>query len=425
MASSRKKDWRDEVKRVPLSEEELKEWHCLKHLNRIVPIAPKEDEARFDGKTWEEVKEIVSNTPIGTPTSQLEEEILFSEFGNVLKVRTMLPSKLYAMAKLPDPEFLLQGFKRGTCGLLSSSGGSGKSFLALTIAMSMADTTHTLPSLNGLVQSRGGVLYLSNEDDKDVIDYRVWRILQHRVDQGFITNPNPVAKSLDHNFIPIDVVAGFRREAKFLIAEGNRVKNTGLARALEILIKEKRHKYDLDIKLVILDTLSRFHALDENSNKEMTLLVGLLGDLARSANVGILMIHHSSKMGAMNYKNESASARGASALVDNVRYHLTMSSVTLQKKSNLSKDKEEMATFEEEDKQNLEAIFKNEENKDKKIERLQAIAQNKDLVRLNLSKQNLGKSAMPLYFARFGHGVLDVVLDVVKEEATPEDGFPF
>nr|WP_081458358.1 AAA family ATPase [Helicobacter felis] len=205
------------------------------------------------------------------------------------------------------------------------------------------------------------------------------------------------------------------------MAEGNRVKNTGLARALEILIKEKRHKYDLDIKLVILDTLSRFHALDENSNKEMTLLVGLLGDLARSANVGILMIHHSSKIGAMNYKNESASARGASALVDNVRYHLTMSSVTLQKKSNLSKDKEEMATFEEEDKQNLEAILQNEPNRDEEIERLQAIAQNKDLVRLNLSKQNLGKSAMPLYFARFRYGVLDVV----KEEATPEDGLPF
>ncbi|WP_104689777.1 AAA family ATPase [Helicobacter felis] len=421
MASSRKNNWRDEVKRVPLSEEDLKEWHCLKHLNRIVPIAPKEDEARFDGKTWEEVQEIVFNTPIGTPLGQFEEEVSFSAWENAFRVRGMLASKLCAMDELPDPEFLLQGFKRGTCGLLSSSGGSGKSFLALTIAMSMADTTHTLPSLNGLVQSRGGVLYLSNEDDKDVIDYRVWRILQHRIDQGFITNTNPVAKSLDHNFIPIDVVAGFRREAKFLIAEGNRVKNTGLARALETLIKEKRHKYDLDIKLVILDTLSRFHALDENSNKEMVLLVGLLGDLARSANVGILMIHHSSKIGAMNYKNESASARGASALVDNVRYHLTMSSVTLQKKSNLSKDKAEVATFEEEDKQNLEAILQNEPNRDEEIERLQAIAQNKDLVRLNLSKQNLGKSAMPLYFARFRYGVLDVV----KEEATPEDGLPF
>ncbi|BDQ29856.1 AAA family ATPase [Helicobacter ailurogastricus] len=417
----RKNNWRDEVKRVPLSEEDLKEWHCLKHLNRIEPIAPKEDEARFDGKTWEEVQEIVFNTPIGTPLGQFEEEVSFSAWENAFRVRGMLASKLCAMDELPDPEFLLQGFKRGTCGLLSSSGGSGKSFLALTIAMSMADTTHTLPSLNGLVQSRGGVLYLSNEDDKDVIDYRVWRILQHRIDQGFITNPNPVAKSLDHNFVPIDVVAGFRREAKFLIAEGNRVKNTGLARALETLIKEKRHKYDLDIKLVILDTLSRFHALDENSNKEMTLLVGLLGDLARSANVGILMIHHSSKAGALNYKNESVSARGASALVDNVRYHLTMSSVTLQKKSNLSKDKEEMATFEEEDKQNLEAILQNEPNRDEEIERLQAIAQNKDLVRLNLSKQNLGKSAMPLYFARFRHGVLDVV----KEEATPEDDLPF
>ncbi|WP_104742105.1 MULTISPECIES: AAA family ATPase [Helicobacter] len=421
MASSRKKDWRDEVKRVPLSEEDLKEWHCLKHLNRIVPIAPKEDEARFDGKTWEEVKEIVSNTPVGTPLSQFEEEVLFSAWENVFKARGALASKLCAMDKLPDPEFLLKGFKRGTCGLLSSSGGSGKSFLALAIAMSMADTTHTLPSLNGLVQSRGGVLYLSNEDDEDVINRRVWHILRYRIDQGFITNPNPVAKSLDHNFIPIDVVAGFRREAKFLIAEGNRVKNTGLARALETLIKEKRHKYDLDIKLVILDTLSRFHTLDENSNKEMALLVGLLGDLARSANVGILMIHHSSKAGAMNYKNESASARGASALVDNVRYHLTMSSVTLQKKSNLSKDKEEMATFEEEDRKNLEAILQNESNRDEEINGLQALAQNKNLVRLNFSKQNLGKSTTPLYFARFGHGVLDVV----KEEAIPEDDLPF
>ncbi|WP_148229958.1 hypothetical protein [Helicobacter felis] len=56
---------------------------------------------------------------------------------------------------------------------------------------------------------------MSNEDDKDVIDYRVWRILQHRIDQGFITNPNPVAKSLDHNFIPIDVVAGLGERQSF------------------------------------------------------------------------------------------------------------------------------------------------------------------------------------------------------------------
>ncbi|TSA80804.1 AAA family ATPase [Helicobacter mehlei] len=417
----RKNNWKDEVKRVSLSEEDLKEWHCLKHLNRIEPIAPKEDEARFDGKTWEEVQEIVFNTPIGTPVGQFEEEVSFSAWENAFRVRGMLASKLCAMDELPDPEFLLQGFKRGTCGLLSSSGGSGKSFLALAIAMSMADTTHTLPSLNGLVQSRGGVLYLSNEDDKDVIDYRVWRILQHRIDQGFITNTNPVAKSLDHNFIPIDVVAGFRREAKFLIAEGNRVKNTGLARALETLIKEKRHKYDLDIKLVILDTLSRFHTLDENSNKEMVLLVGLLGDLARSANVGILMIHHSSKMGAMNYKNESVSARGASALVDNVRYHLTMSSVTLQKKSNLSKDKEEMATFEEEDRENLEVILQNTENPQSVIQQLEYMASQKNLLRLNFSKQNLGKNTTPLYFTRLGYGVLDVV----KEEVIPEDDLPF
>ncbi|GMB93740.1 hypothetical protein NHP200010_14680 [Helicobacter bizzozeronii] len=417
----RKNNWRDEVKRVPLSEEDLKEWHCLKHLNRIELIAPKEDEARFDGKTWEEVQEIVFNTPIGTPLSQFEEEVLFSAWENVFRVRGMLASKLYAMDELPDPEFLLKGFKRGTCGLLSSSGGSGKSFLALTMAMSMANTTRTLPSLNGLVQSHGGVLYLSNEDDKDVIDRRVWRILQHRIDQGFITNTNLVAKSLDHNFIPIDVVAGFKREAKFLIAEGNRVKNAGLARALETLIKEKRHKYDLDIKLVILDTLSRFHTLDENSNKEMALLVGLLGDLARSANVGILMIHHSSKIGAMNYKNESASARGASALVDNVRYHLTMSSVTLQKKSNLSKDKAEVATFEEEDRENLEIVLQNTENPQSVIQQLEYMASQKNLLRLNFSKQNLGKNTTPLYFTRLGYGVLDVV----KEEAIPEDDLPF
>ncbi|MCK1975372.1 helicase RepA family protein, partial [Bacillus safensis] len=48
-------------------------------------------------------------------------------------------------------------------------------------------------------------------------------------------------------------------------------------------------------RLIVLDTLSRIHTLDENSNGEMAQLVAKLEEIATITKASVLYLHHVSK----------------------------------------------------------------------------------------------------------------------------------
>ncbi|CVG15145.1 Regulatory protein repA [Serratia marcescens] len=74
-------------------------------------------------------------------------------------------------------------------------------------------------------------------------------------------------------------------------------------------------------RLIVLDTLSRIHTLDENSNGEMAQLVAKLEEIATITNASVLYLHHVSKGSARDGQADQQQAvRGASALVDNPRW---------------------------------------------------------------------------------------------------------
>ena len=75
------------------------------------------------------------------------------------------------------------------------------------------------------------------------------------------------------------------------------------------------------IRVVFLDTLLRFHNLDENSNRDMSLILSKLEHLRNETRVSIVFTHHTSKP-SINSRSENYQARGASVIPGTVDQHL-------------------------------------------------------------------------------------------------------
>ena len=74
-------------------------------------------------------------------------------------------------------------------------------------------------------------------------------------------------------------------------------------------------------RLIILDTLTRFHNLDENSAQDMKKLLGRLESLAQESGAALLYMHHTSKAAIRDgFGSTQQAARGSSVIVDNSRW---------------------------------------------------------------------------------------------------------
>lgn len=74
-------------------------------------------------------------------------------------------------------------------------------------------------------------------------------------------------------------------------------------------------------RLIVLDTLSRIHTRDENSNGDMARLIATLEHVAAGTGASVLYLHHVSKGSARECQtDQQQAARGASALIDNARW---------------------------------------------------------------------------------------------------------
>lgn len=198
---------------------------------------------------------------------------------------------LSAFTKEPPPiDEILPGFITGTVGILSGPGASGKSMWALQTAVAIAGG----PDLLQLgIQKKGIVHYVAAEDPEEIIIRRL-----HALGGRIMSYcRRDLAKTLI-----INPLMGFRLD----IMNANHVQqiidNTAGSR------------------LVIIDTLNRVHALEENSNGDMGQLTAQLEYIARLTGAAVLHLHHVSKSAARLGDDDQHAARGASALSDNARW---------------------------------------------------------------------------------------------------------
>lgn len=205
-----------------------------------------------------------------------------------------------AFSTTPGPlDFVLPGFLAGTVGTLFSPGATGKSFWALEAAMACAGGGDLL----GLgTKFTGRVVYLAAEDPLVVLHKRLHAIGGHLSPAA----QDAVADNVD--------VLGF-------LGGGLNLGESGQVKDLI--------EYSHGARLIVIDTISRVHLFDENSNSEMANLLKILEHIAATTGASILFLHHVSKGSvASGAGDQQQAARGASALVDNARWGASLSRMT-------------------------------------------------------------------------------------------------
>ena len=194
----------------------------------------------------------------------------------------------------PAIDFVWHGFAAGTVGALVSPGGMGKSYWALQAAVAVAAGQKSADILGLLPHKPGKVRYLASEDPSHVLKQRLYAI-------GQFLNPEihqTVAERLS-----IEPLVG----AQVDIMSDDQ---------LQELIDQSQ-----DHRLIIFDTLSRIHRMDENSNGHMAQLIGQLERLTAGTGAAVLFLHHVSKGSIRNSNtNNQQAVRGASSLIDNSRW---------------------------------------------------------------------------------------------------------
>lgn len=206
-----------------------------------------------------------------------------------------------AFAEPPKPlDFVLPGLPVGCVGALVSPGGVGKSMLALQLAMQISGG----PDWIGLGNlGRGAaVLYLPAEDPWPVLHQRLFA-LGRGLDAELRANVERYLRLISLQGASPNVLDSHWWEAIAIWAEG--------------------------VRLVVIDTLRRFHDADENAACAMTLVLGQLERLAMLKGCAVLFVHHTSKSAVFQEAGDLQQAsRGSSVLVDNVRWQAYLATMT-------------------------------------------------------------------------------------------------
>jgi len=174
------------------------------------------------------------------------------------------------------PNWLVEGrLESGTLSMIYGEPASGKSFLALDLAASVA----TGRAWNGFNVSQGGAIIFAGEGKSGLTRRaRAWSI----------------SKSLPLQNQPLYLSSGpidlSEKSSLELIQQ-------------EILEIAER----VDLKLAVIDTLSRHFGGDENSATDMASFVRTLDTLRQQNEMAIILVHHSGK-------DSARGARGSSAL---------------------------------------------------------------------------------------------------------------
>ena len=248
----------------------------------------------------------------------------------------------------PVLDFVLPGFLAGTVGGLVSPGGVGKSWLSLEMGATVAGNAgFDMLDLN--VLGRGRVAVFAGEDPPPALHHRLHAI------GAYMTE---AVREAIYEKLTIYPAIGANVSLDSLLWQ------EALERSLE------------GHRLAFIDTLTRFHSLDENKASEAKIIMSALEAIAAKTGCAICFLHHVSKASALAGLTElQQAARGSSVFVDNARW--------LSFVAGMSADE-------------AKAYGINDDSR-------------KNYIRWNISKQNYGPPRPDSWFIRGEHGVLNPV----------------
>lgn len=207
-------------------------------------------------------------------------------------IRTMV------MTDAPPPDCIWPGFSSGTVGALLAPGGTGKSYFAMSASMAVAGGTDLL---NIEPSKFGRVVYWSAEDRIQDLWPRIRALSKRMTQEG--------REAICKNFI-LRTITGYRVD---------------LMESAELEAITKRSE---GTRLIVLDTLSRLHRLEENDNGDMSQIVCCLEQIADRTGCSVLYLHHVSKSAGKDGQIDQFAGRGAVSLIDNSRWAACMGLMT-------------------------------------------------------------------------------------------------
>ena len=202
----------------------------------------------------------------------------------------------------PQPlDFVVPGLIAGDVGILSSPGGTGKSFFALQLALAIATP---FPDANLLDLDIGGaygrVAYWALEDADIVLHHRLRALGRVLPDD---LHEEVALRLTVHTRSGLDIMQP--ADFQLVQADGD------------------------GARLIVIDTLSMAHTEDENSNPAMARVLRQLRMLARSTGAAVIVLHHVSKGALLAGRgSEAVASRGASAITDNARWGAALAVMT-------------------------------------------------------------------------------------------------
>ena len=210
----------------------------------------------------------------------------------------------------PPLEFVLPGLLTGTVGVVVSPGGTGKSMLMLSSALSVGIGLD-LGSIWGHEIAQGRVVYLAAEDPSDVIVRRVHtlgNLLKTEEEEDAIADA-------------VDVIPAYGRG--FTIATPSA---TGPVPS-EVWLRFSDWLLKRQPRLLILDTLNRcLGGISENDSGSMGAVLSIVERTCRSVGCAVILVHHTNKASMTEGSgSEQHAARGSSAITDNARWQCNLS----------------------------------------------------------------------------------------------------
>lgn len=208
----------------------------------------------------------------------------------------------------PALDFVLPGILAGSvCGDVSP-GGIGKSMLALQKSLLVAGVD-TLGGAFG-TPTVGKTTILALEDPPIILQHRIFNIFRAATgaDQPGWSPKNKISPTTwaeNCRIIPL-LGTGFKVDD----ASGH----------------DRVCRYSDGQRLVIVDTLRRCHSQEENDNGSMAEVLGIFEKAAKATGATFLLLHHVPKPSGTG--GPAVTARGASAITDNMRYLAIMRSLT-------------------------------------------------------------------------------------------------
>lgn len=215
-----------------------------------------------------------------------------------------------------DIDFVFPGLPLGSVGMIAAPGSTGKSFLLLSLAVSVATGTSIFPgwALNHAQANKPAkVLMFFGEDPPDILHNRLYALLQ---------SPWVQASSRRAALIKDNLEVRSMVGRPTALTERNRAREWMRS---DIAKEISEYMLEHTPRLVCIDPLRQFHTMDENDSGDMTQLIQNLQTMAHDAQSTLIFNHHTNKNATTSGQGDiQQAARGSSALTDNVRWQANM-----------------------------------------------------------------------------------------------------